>query len=79
MKRLVAFTVVISMLLCCALSAQGYSNKEEITAEEGSLLEGLFTGKPLRRKSPSLTISGDISVCIFPISCGSTAFFTAII
>lgn len=66
MKRLVAFTVVISMLLCCALSAQGYSNKEEITAEEGSLLEGLFTGKTFEEEIPELDDLGGYFGMHFP-------------
>ncbi len=52
MKKLVALITAAAMFLCMSIPALGYSNKGEITEEEGLIIEGLFNGMTYEEELP---------------------------
>ena len=52
MKKTVALITAAAMLICMSIPALGYSNKGEITEEEGLIIEGLFNGMTYEEELP---------------------------
>ena len=52
MKKTVALITAAAMFICMSIPALGYSNKGEITEEEGLIIEGLFNGMTYEEELP---------------------------
>ena len=52
MKKIIALITAAAMTICLAIPALGYSNKGEITEQEGMIIEGLFNGMTYEEELP---------------------------